>query len=210
MSPLRHDGEMITYRPSGPSWIDEVIAEARSRGEFDDLSGIGQPLNIKENPLAGDWELAFHILENAGMAPPWMELSREIREGLQELVALREDTARRLAEQRELARTTPMQRAAEGDDQRRFRWWPFCRTRTTPTVTRQALDSATLEAERQAARRWYLQKAAEVEELIATYNAWLTDDLRQLRKPRLSPATAAQRFDAACPPILVDNCRDLH
>ena len=201
MSPLHHDGEQITYRPAAPSWIDEVIAEARGRGEFDDLPGAGQPLRIKENPLAGDWEMAFHVLENAGMAPPWMELSREIREGMHELAALREETARRLAEQRAIARETPIQRPAERDDRRRSRWWPFRRARTTPTIAPQALDPATLEAERQAARRRYLQKAAEVDEEIATYNAWLTDDLRQLRKPRLSPATAAQQFDAACPPL---------
>jgi hypothetical protein len=201
MSPLRHDGEKVSYRPSGPSWIDEAIAEARSRGEFDDLPGTGQPLQLRENPLAGDWEMAFHVLENAGMAPPWMELSREIREGMRELSELRA-RAGRLAKH-----------PADGDamnippppiprPQPRFRWWPFRRTHDIVLVPEPSgPDLAALEAERQWLRRQYLEKAARVDEMIATYNAWLTDDLRQLRKPRLSPEKAAQEFDEVCPAI---------
>jgi len=70
------------------SVVEEKIAAAREQGEFDDLPGRGEPLRLKENPLAGDWELAFHVLENAEMAPPWMEMSREIKEGEAELAGL--------------------------------------------------------------------------------------------------------------------------
>lgn len=202
MSPLHHDGEKITYQPASASWIDEVIAAARQRGEFDDLPGTGEPLQLKDNPLAGDWEMAFHVLENAGMAPPWMELSRDIRAGMQELADFRENTARRLAEQVALATAPPEPQPPAPVPRPRFRWWPFRRrTAAAPTAEPPRPDLAVLEAERQHARRQYLEKAARIDEMISTYNAWLTDELRQLRKPRLSPATAAQQFDAACPPI---------
>jgi hypothetical protein len=198
MSPLRHDGESLSYRPSGPSWIDEAIAEARERGEFDDLPGRGEPLRIKENPLAGDWEMAFHVLENAGMAPPWMEMSREIREGTAQLAEMRERAAHRLAAQLPLAREAdaPLQPVTRP----RFWWWPFRRREPAPRHTeppRPSLDA--LEAERQWVRREYLEQAAKIDEIIAAYNAWLPDNLRRLQKPRLPASKAAAEFDAACP-----------
>jgi hypothetical protein len=206
MSPLHHDGEKITYQPAHPSWIDEVIAEARQRGEFDDLPGTGAPLQFKEHPLAGDWEMAFHVLENAGMAPPWMEMSREIREGMQELAELRENTAQRLRERLAVVPAADAGAPTISKPRRRFRWWPFCRQEPErrPELESHALDPASLEAERQQARRTYLEKAASVDELIAAYNAWLPENLRRLQKPRLSASRAAQAFDAACPSPITD------
>jgi hypothetical protein len=66
----------------GPSWeslIDRQIREAIEEGQFDDLPHQGQPLPNDHNPLAGDWELAFHMLRNAGIAPPWIEADKEVR-----------------------------------------------------------------------------------------------------------------------------------
>jgi len=200
MSPVHHDGESIRVHASWQSWIDEAIAEARERGDFDNLPGTGEPLQIKENPFAGDWELAFHVLENADMAPPWMEMTREIREGKAELDLQQEQIQRRLAKQLALP---PTSSAAELWARRhRFGWWPF--HRPAPRLERNEPSRpslAALEAERQAARRRYLEKAADVDELIAAYNAWLPDTLRRLQKPRLRAATAAWEFDAACPPL---------
>jgi hypothetical protein len=199
MSPLRHDGESLHYRPSGPSWIDEAIAEARERGEFDNLPGTGEPLRFKENPFAGDWEMAYHVLENAGMAPPWMEMSREIREGTAKLAEMREGAAHRLAEQLPLARESA---APPVVTRPRFWWWPFRRRAPEPYRKEPRRPTlAELEAERQWARREYLEQAATVDEIIAAYNAWLPDNLRRLQKPRLPASKAAAEFDAACPPL---------
>ncbi len=71
------------------NWHDRVedrIQEAMERGEFDNLRGKGKPLDLKKNPWAGDCELAFHILENAGFAPEWIERDKALRA---ELAALR-------------------------------------------------------------------------------------------------------------------------
>jgi hypothetical protein len=199
MCPLRHDGESLSYRPSGPSWIDEAIAEARERGEFDDLPGVGEPLQIKENPFAGDWAMAFHVLENAGMAPPWMEMSREIREGLAKLAAMREGAARRQAEL--LARLHGPAPEAPPQPRPRFRWWPFRGALpVSPAPPRPEL--ADVEAERQWARRDYLEEAARVDELIAAYNAWLPQNLRRLQKPRMTEEKAAEEFDEVCPRVV--------
>jgi hypothetical protein len=66
----------------GPTWetlIDRQIREAVEEGKFDDLPYRGEPLPNDENPYAGDWALAFHVLRNAGVAPPWIEADKEVR-----------------------------------------------------------------------------------------------------------------------------------
>ncbi|MGD8626321.1 MAG: DUF1992 domain-containing protein [Anaerolineae bacterium] len=61
------------------SWIDQQIREAEERGAFKDLPGKGRPLDTTPNPYAGDQELAFKVLKDAGYAPEWIELDKAIR-----------------------------------------------------------------------------------------------------------------------------------
>lgn len=60
--------------------IDRQIREAMENGAFDDLPYQGKPLPNDENPHAAEWGLAFHVLKNAGFAPPWIEADKEARE----------------------------------------------------------------------------------------------------------------------------------
>ena len=47
------------------------IAEAVSRGEFDDLPGAGRPLELDDDVLVPEeLRVAHRILKNAGVAPP--------------------------------------------------------------------------------------------------------------------------------------------
>jgi hypothetical protein len=67
----------------GPDWetlIDRQIREAMAEGQFDNLPHQGEPLPNDDNPLAGELGLAFHILRNEGVAPPWIEADKEVRE----------------------------------------------------------------------------------------------------------------------------------
>lgn len=49
---------------------ERKIAEAVSRGEFDDLPGAGRPLDLEDDALVPeDLRLAHRILKNAGFAP---------------------------------------------------------------------------------------------------------------------------------------------
>ena len=80
--PLVHrrgpDGRMEV----GPDWetlIERQIRQAVAEGEFDNLPYQGEPLPNDDNPYAGDWALAFHLLRNAGVAPPWIEADKEVR-----------------------------------------------------------------------------------------------------------------------------------
>ena len=61
-------------------YIEEQIAEARERGDFDNLQGSGKPLRLDDdNFYAGDKALAYGLLKSHGFAPAEIELAREIR-----------------------------------------------------------------------------------------------------------------------------------
>jgi DnaJ family protein C protein 28 len=66
-------------RKDWESWIDEQVREAQEKGQFDNLPGKGKPLDLAPNPYAGDREMAFKILREAGYAPEWIELDKAIR-----------------------------------------------------------------------------------------------------------------------------------
>ena len=61
------------------SLIDKKIREAMEAGEFDNLAGTGQPLDLAENPYEDpDWRIAHRMLRNAGFAPSWIEERKDI------------------------------------------------------------------------------------------------------------------------------------
>ncbi len=61
-------------------YIEEIIQEATERGEFDNLAGMGKPLNLDDdNPYAGEKAAGYRLLKNNGYAPPEIELLKEIR-----------------------------------------------------------------------------------------------------------------------------------
>jgi DnaJ homolog subfamily C member 28 len=65
----------------GQRWVDAVeeqIRAAQERGEFDNLPGAGKPLNLDENPYAGERALAFHLLQQNGVLPQELDLGREV------------------------------------------------------------------------------------------------------------------------------------
>lgn len=61
-------------------YIEEIIQEATERGEFDNLAGMGKPLNLDDdNPYSGEKAAGYRLLKNNGYAPPEIELHKEIR-----------------------------------------------------------------------------------------------------------------------------------
>jgi hypothetical protein len=78
--PNRTDAE--GRRQVAPTWeslVDRQIREAMESGAFDDLPFQGQRLPLEDDALAGDRAMAFHVLRNAGVAPPWIEADKEAR-----------------------------------------------------------------------------------------------------------------------------------
>ena len=69
-------------RQVAPTWeslVDRQIREAMEDGRFDDLPHRGEPLPVEDETYAGEWALAFRMLRNAGVAPPWIEADKEVR-----------------------------------------------------------------------------------------------------------------------------------
>ena len=60
--------------------VDDVLEQAVADGEFDDLPGVGKPLSLDQTPhVPADMRTAYRLLNDAGMAPDWIELGRRIR-----------------------------------------------------------------------------------------------------------------------------------
>ena len=74
--------------PARASLIDRQLQQAMAEGQFDNLPGQGKPIPRDDNPLAGEWGLAFHVLKNAGFAPPWVEDDKEARKLLEKRDAI--------------------------------------------------------------------------------------------------------------------------
>ena len=66
------------------SLVDKLIRESMERGEFDDLSGKGEPVDLSENPFEDpDVRTAHRLLRSAGFAPAWVEERKEIDASVQ-------------------------------------------------------------------------------------------------------------------------------
>lgn len=67
------------------SAVEKIIREAMEEGEFDNLEGKGQPLDLRENPFEDpDLRTAHRLLRNAGFAPAWIEERKDIDRRLEE------------------------------------------------------------------------------------------------------------------------------
>ncbi len=78
--PIRRDAEgNPRFGPTWESLSERLIREAMERGEFDDLPYKGQRIPLEDETYAGPDALAFHVLKNAGVAPPWIEADKEVR-----------------------------------------------------------------------------------------------------------------------------------
>jgi len=69
--------------------VEQRIAAAAARGEFDDLPGAGLPLELDDDMLVPEEvRVANRILKNAGFVPPAVEQLRALRDLQDELNAV--------------------------------------------------------------------------------------------------------------------------
>ena len=60
---------------------EKHIGEAQARGEFEDLPGSGEPLDLGDDALVPEeLRAAYRLLKNAGCLPPEVEAHGEIRD----------------------------------------------------------------------------------------------------------------------------------
>ncbi len=93
-------GEMtrriLTFQSKHEKTVDRLIREAEEAGKFSNLANEGKPIKLeKDNPyVAEDMRLAYKILENAGCAPPWIELDKDVEAQLDQARQEREQHRR--------------------------------------------------------------------------------------------------------------------
>lgn len=69
--------------------VEQRIAAAAARGEFDDLPGAGQPQDLDDDLMVPEEvRVANRILKNAGFVPPAVEHLRALSELRRELAAV--------------------------------------------------------------------------------------------------------------------------
>jgi len=77
--------------------VEERIAAAQKAGAFDNLPGKGKPLDMEDlGQVPEDLRVAYHVLKNAGMLPPELELKKQIL-SLRDLLGVTGEESRRHA-----------------------------------------------------------------------------------------------------------------
>lgn len=205
--PIRHEDD---YRRkqirSWDSWVDEAIQEAQERGDFDNLPHHGQPIQIVETPFAPDMNAALATLRNAGYAPTWMELDREITRLKEDMASYLERSAAYLRQKTMELAGDPMPTSDELPVRRAGLWARLKRflniaAEIDPPIQRQ-LTLADLVLIRLRMRDQYLERAATVDKKVTEFHAALPRNLWHLERMRLAPGSAARTFDDACPPLV--------
>lgn len=61
--------------------VEKRIKEAQQNGEFDNLPGRGEPMNLEDDShIPEELRLTYKILKNANCLPPELQLRKEIRQ----------------------------------------------------------------------------------------------------------------------------------
>jgi Domain of unknown function (DUF1992). len=70
---------------------ERKIADAIAAGEFDDLPGKGQPLDLESDPFTPvELRVANRLLKNARALPPWLQLEKDMERMRAEMEPRRE------------------------------------------------------------------------------------------------------------------------
>ncbi|MGE0823396.1 MAG: DUF1992 domain-containing protein [Candidatus Binatia bacterium] len=77
--------------------VEERVREAQKAGAFENLPGKGKPLQLEDQSMVPeDLRMSYHILKNAQVLPPELELQKEIHT-LQDLLKYIEEEGERKA-----------------------------------------------------------------------------------------------------------------
>ena len=81
---------------------EQRIREAIENGEFDNLKGMGKPLDLSEESwIPEDLRMAYRLLKNSGCLPTELELRKEVM-NLRDLINTIDDDKERIKKIREL------------------------------------------------------------------------------------------------------------
>ncbi|MFN2274188.1 MAG: DUF1992 domain-containing protein [Anaerolineales bacterium] len=79
MTPIKAGPDRRRAIPAWEPRVERIIWEAQESGAFDHLPGKGKPLHLEQDPMTPRaWQLAYHVLQNAGYKPDWIEKRKSI------------------------------------------------------------------------------------------------------------------------------------
>ncbi|MCC2004151.1 DUF1992 domain-containing protein [Enterobacter bugandensis] len=85
-------------------WAERHIRDAQIKGDFDNLPGSGEPLELEDDShVAPELRAGYRLLKNAGCLPPELEQRREAVELVDLLEGIRQDDPRHKELSRRLA-----------------------------------------------------------------------------------------------------------
>jgi len=176
-------------------WVDSIIVGAQERGEFDNLPGAGKPLKLDDSPFANGLEVGYGLMKNAGVAPLWVELDKEIRV----LNESRESLLRRAAEvsaELNLKRATGAEHSSAAS---RSRWsWLFGNGTVAEGNDGEDARIGALVSELARLRREFVAQTEALNQKVSQFNASIPRDLWQLERVKTTPEEAVRAFDGAC------------
>lgn len=180
--------------------IDDVIREAMKEGKFDNLEGRGKPLKL--NPQDDLGSLAFRMVKDAGFAPEWVELAKQIEAGMQGCQKMLEDYAAR--RDRQLQSLEAMQ--AEPQPHRGGRRWLGSKRRSSSSLA-DMIAEFNRDWERTLAA--YCAELHKVNTMIDRFNH--TVPVRGREKAKLAVRELAAEFVARLPKLspLTEGARSL-
>lgn len=200
--PVRHEDDyQRRHIESWDSWVDEAILEAQERGEFDNLPDAGKPIRLEETPYAPEMASALRTLKNAGYAPTWMEIDREITQGKAEMAEFLQRSAAYLTRKRAegMASSADVETVPPGLSwwARFRRWFNFAALVEEPVRRRLTIEDLAIIRDRM--RTQYLEQAAAVDKKTTAFHAALPRNLWHLERMRVPQDKAAEAFDRAIP-----------
>jgi hypothetical protein len=70
--------------------ISEIVRRSREKGDLDNLPGKGKPLNLdNDSEVPPEDRIVNRVMKSNNILPPWIQLDKEIREGMEQLEQLR-------------------------------------------------------------------------------------------------------------------------
>jgi len=150
--------------------IEKTIREAMERGDFDNLAGKGKPLDLDVNPFVPeDKRQAFRILQNAGVAPDWIEQDKDIRAEKNALELFLLKQARWFqAQQARLKTLAPHRMVAEHERLTRSRDQIAARYRDRAAALNKIIDTFNLKAPSGTRHHARIQIEDEIEKFFDT------------------------------------------
>ena len=150
------------------SAVDKTIREAIERGDFENLPGKGKPQDLDGNPFVPEeMRQAFRILENAGVAPDWIEQDKQIRAEKSALAQMLGKQSQWLKEKTARLKTlAPDQMIAEHEHLARSRDQILARYRDRAAALNKTIDTFNLQAPNAQMHHARLQIEDEIQKFL--------------------------------------------